>query len=184
MGNCGEESCLKECDDPFEPLCGSDGVTYLHECDMENAACLWVTAQFFYFQIAIRLMLINLSLLYQSKSKGLIFVHQNKLCLLRICVSLFYILSYPFSRKDTTIETAKTGTCTDTECENDCGTELELVCGSDDITYPNMCWMTFMACLWVHKSIYFNICIPNHPMMKQDHNIMIHNHHQLGKHGH
>jgi len=40
MGNCGDLDCLKVCSGTIEAVCGSDGFSYLNECEMDNAACV------------------------------------------------------------------------------------------------------------------------------------------------
>ena len=135
-----EQGCPKEVD----LVCGSDGITYNNECIMKQTAC----------QINATITVrrkgdcgeYSSALISQSMNFGVAgWVRPSVRDLSLVCLSH--------------VDPCKTKTCTtpysscevrddvaECVCEQGCPKEVDLVCGSDGITYNNECIMKQTAC--------------------------------------
>nr|ACL36282.1 Kazal-type serine proteinase inhibitor 3 [Penaeus chinensis] len=134
-----QESCDMLCYTNYDPVCGSDGVTYSNLCNLEVADCLSDE---------------DITLAYEGECKGRVKENCDNGCPDNydpVCGSNG--VTYPnlchLEREnclsDEEITVAYEGECED--CAFGCPDNYDPVCGSDGVTYSNLCELERANCL-------------------------------------
>nr|ACL36281.1 Kazal-type serine proteinase inhibitor 2 [Penaeus chinensis] len=134
-----QESCDMLCYTNYDPVCGSDGVTYSNLCNLEVADCLSDE---------------DITLAYEGECKGRVKENCDNGCPDNydpVCGSngVTYPNSCHLEREnclsDEEITVAYEGECED--CAFGCPDNYDPVCGSDGVTYSNLCELERANCL-------------------------------------
>lgn len=143
--------CQMMCNRNYAPVCGTDGVTYSNQCEINAQACLTKSGVTTAFEGECSECQLNCNLNYDPVC-GTNGVTYGNMCELTSTACL----------RKSGVRAAYSGECgapqaavESSECQLACQMSWVPVCGSDGRTYGNMCELTSTACL--RKSEVFKV---------------------------